>query len=610
MGAYKTIKHFAWVYEKHPVKTIIILLISLLTSVGANAQTEENHYFEEYKKGNPENDLKKRYKNFRQIYDSYSPEEKLALEKKGFIDFQKDNALLPFPRILSQEEAEILQKGVAQRGLALQAFLKDYYSGKNTFIKAGIIPKEVLDRIIQRHGEEEWITFIRPQHLNFWYGPDIIRAPPDLKNPKIPQFRIVEDNTDFIGGIGDLELAKESLQKNIPGYQKYINSPDPKKYYDELAESYFKRAKKYGGIPVMVIYPDKITADNEDNRMKKIFEDRGIKVVEIDPYTNNTRKIPRLETDKEGVWLIEKGKKNIKRIKVGYIAGNMNVQDFEPTHPANRRYRIISAAREALENKEFAKEELQRTKKLKELLIPDKNGKIDIDLLEKFMIEKWPEDHFLNRKKLGISGLLDAVFNGKVGLTNPPGLQFVNDKELYMYVDRMVEYYLKQKPIIPNIQTESFAEFLTDGKVVLRKKRMEEVFLDIDHWVIKGVDGRGGDAVWVGPKMDKSVIPVLKKRIEQDPSRFIFQRYTPLSMVDNHIVDLRLHSEITAKGKIIVSKIAWGRAISKAGDGKVNLSANGKEITILVKYHNRNCDMHRVYITNANKLLDEIGYSP
>lgn len=597
------------------MKNIIFLLFLLTTLFGAYAQVnkttpsvDDQHFYVEHIDGNPKKGLTNRYKPFRKIYDGLSDEQKIALEKKGLQDFKKDNALLAYPRLLTPKEKEILEKGVAQRGLAIHAFLQDYYSGENSFLKAEIIPKEVLDRIVLRHGESDWKKYIRPEHISFWYGPDIIRGPPDPKNPEAFNFRIVEDNTDFIGGIGDLKLARESLEKNIPEYKKLINSPKPTLYYDKIAEEYFKRAKKFGGIPVMALYPRQMAADNEDKRIKEIFEERGIKTVVIDRTTNNSRRIPRLETDQEGVWLIEKSGSKLKKTKVGHIVGNMNVQDLEPSFPANRRYQVISAAKDALEDKKVAKPRLKRTEKLKKLLTPGKDGVIKLAPLEKFMLEEWPVNYALHSKELGVPGLLNSVFSGKLELTNTPGLQFVNDKEFYMYVDKMIEHYLHQKAIIPNIQTESFAQYYKNGKVALRKGVFNDVFKNIDGRVIKGVDGRGGDAVWVGPKMDKNYIPELKIRITKDPSRYIFQHYTPLDIIDFHIGDVRLHTSINPDGKIIVSPVSWGRVIRKGGDGKVNLSAHGKEIAIFTNYPKNTpyCVKARIYITNAQKLLEEL----
>ncbi|MCB0594257.1 MAG: circularly permuted type 2 ATP-grasp protein [Phaeodactylibacter sp.] len=43
--------------------------------------------------------------------------------------------------------------------------------------------------------------------------------------------------------------------------------------------------------------------------------------------------------------------------------------------------------------------------------------------------------------------------NGKVALANAPGTGVADDKVVYAYVPRIIEYYLKQEAIIPNVHT-------------------------------------------------------------------------------------------------------------------------------------------------------------
>ena len=43
-------------------------------------------------------------------------------------------------------------------------------------------------------------------------------------------------------------------------------------------------------------------------------------------------------------------------------------------------------------------------------------------------------------------------------LVNGPGFEFLGDKQFCMYVDRLIDFYLGEKPIIRSIPTLSFAE--------------------------------------------------------------------------------------------------------------------------------------------------------
>jgi hypothetical protein len=47
------------------------------------------------------------------------------------------------------------------------------------------------------------------------------------------------------------------------------------------------------------------------------------------------------------------------------------------------------------------------------------------------------------------------------------------------------------------------------------------------------------------------------------------------------IVDMRVISDVS-RDKILVTETPWGRGLPMSGNGKVNLSDQGREITILV----------------------------
>jgi uncharacterized circularly permuted ATP-grasp superfamily protein len=60
--------------------------------------------------------------------------------------------------------------------------------------------------------------------------------------------------------------------------------------------------------------------------------------------------------------------------------------------------------------------------------------------------------------------------------------------------------------------------------------------------VIKKVDGRGGDSVWVGPKIPRQEFLSVKPMILAEPQAYIVQEYIPLSVLDGQLVDLRFVS--------------------------------------------------------------------
>ncbi len=54
---------------------------------------------------------------------------------------------------------------------------------------------------------------------------------------------------------------------------------------------------------------------------------------------------------------------------------------------------------------------------------------------------------------LGVAGLMNAYRAGNVALANAVGTGVADDKVMYYFVPKMIEYYLGQEPILPNVPT-------------------------------------------------------------------------------------------------------------------------------------------------------------
>ena len=52
---------------------------------------------------------------------------------------------------------------------------------------------------------------------------------------------------------------------------------------------------------------------------------------------------------------------------------------------------------------------------------------------------------------VGVAGILNAARAGNVTLSNAVGNGVADDKAVYPYVPKMVEYYFGEKPILPNV---------------------------------------------------------------------------------------------------------------------------------------------------------------
>ncbi len=138
---------------------------------------------------------------------------------------------------------------------------------------------------------------------------------------------------------------------------------------------------------------------------------------------------------------------------------------------------------------------------------------------------------------LGAAGMMRAFAKGKVALANAIGTGVADDKAVYAYMPRIIQYYLSEDPIIENVETH-----------ICREKEGLAYTLDnLESLVTKPVGEAGGYGIVVGPKSTRQELDDSRKLIEADPSNYISQPMIELSvcptLVDEGIeprhVDLR-----------------------------------------------------------------------
>ena len=138
---------------------------------------------------------------------------------------------------------------------------------------------------------------------------------------------------------------------------------------------------------------------------------------------------------------------------------------------------------------------------------------------------------------LGCAGLLDAYRAGNVSLSNAIGTGVADDKSIYPYVPKMIEFYLGEKPILSNVPTYLCRE-ADDLKYVLAH---------LGELVVKEVHGAGGYGMLVGPAASKQEIEDFRAALLANPVGYIAQPTLALSscptFVDSGIaprhIDLR-----------------------------------------------------------------------
>ena len=120
---------------------------------------------------------------------------------------------------------------------------------------------------------------------------------------------------------------------------------------------------------------------------------------------------------------------------------------------------------------------------------------------------------------LGCAGLLDAYRAGNVTLSNAIGTGVADDKSIYPYVPKMIEFYLGEKPILNNVPT-----YMCRGK--------DDLAYVLDHLgelVVKEVHGAGGYGMLVGPAATEQEIEDFRGALLANPSGYIAQPTLALS---------------------------------------------------------------------------------
>ncbi|WP_230304481.1 MULTISPECIES: circularly permuted type 2 ATP-grasp protein [unclassified Rhodococcus (in: high G+C Gram-positive bacteria)] len=128
---------------------------------------------------------------------------------------------------------------------------------------------------------------------------------------------------------------------------------------------------------------------------------------------------------------------------------------------------------------------------------------------------------------LGVAGILNAARAGNVVISSAVGNGVGDDKLVYTYVPEIIDYYLGEKPLLPNVDT-------------LRcwlDEECEEVLDRLDELVIKPVEGSGGYGIVFGPDASPAELKTMTRKIRNDPRSWIAQPVVQLSTVPTRVGD-------------------------------------------------------------------------
>ncbi len=172
---------------------------------------------------------------------------------------------------------------------------------------------------------------------------------------------------------------------------------------------------------------------------------------------------------------------------------------------------------------------------------------------------------------LGVAGLVRAMKAGNVTIANAIGAGVADDKALYAYTPQIIEYYLKQKPILSIVKTYACRN-PEDKAYVLE---------NLAELVVKPVGESGGYGIVVGPKATKKELAEIKTLIERNPKNYVAQPMIGLSVSPTLTDEGVAPRHVDLRPFVLSGKSSWvlpgglTRVALKKGSIVVNSSQGG-----------------------------------
>ena len=179
---------------------------------------------------------------------------------------------------------------------------------------------------------------------------------------------------------------------------------------------------------------------------------------------------------------------------------------------------------------------------------------------------------FRSDSRLGAAGLVNAYRAGNVALANSIGTGVADDKVIYAYVPRIIDYYLKEKAILPNVETYLAGE----------PKSLTYILENLDKLVVKAANESGGYGMLMGHQSTAKERAEFAEKIKADPRNYIAQPLIQLSRApafcdgqfEGRHVDLRPYL-LCGKNEMTLIPGALTRVALKKGSYVVNSSQGG-----------------------------------
>ncbi|MBA2522179.1 MAG: circularly permuted type 2 ATP-grasp protein, partial [Solirubrobacterales bacterium] len=116
--------------------------------------------------------------------------------------------------------------------------------------------------------------------------------------------------------------------------------------------------------------------------------------------------------------------------------------------------------------------------------------------------------------------MLEPLLAGRLGCVNSPGSGIADDKAIHTYVERMIDFYLGEAPVLPSVPGYDLGD----------PAQLERALPRLDELVVKPRSEFGGSGVVVGPLASNEQRRTSREMVQEHPERFVAQEAVALSI--------------------------------------------------------------------------------
>lgn len=156
---------------------------------------------------------------------------------------------------------------------------------------------------------------------------------------------------------------------------------------------------------------------------------------------------------------------------------------------------------------------------------------------------------------IGIPHIFEVYRKGNVALLNTPGNGIADDKGIYYFVPKMIQYYLHEEPILHNAPT--YLPFYEEDR--------RYVLENFDTLVIKDVAEAGGYGVVFGSKLSPEEKERFIAMILAEPRRFIAQEVIDFSDIPIVEGDTQVERKADLRAFVLTSEepVVWKSGLTR-----------------------------------------------